>query len=298
MPYKPQKKRIIAISLVLGFLFATMLAFLLEYLNNTLKSGDDVEHKLKVPFLGVLPKIKIPRKERHKAHLMFIHDQKSAFAEAVRTTRTGIMLSGAEGAHQILVVTSSLMGEGKTTVSVNQACALGQMAKTLLIDADMRRPSLTQVFGLENKTTGLAELVSKTATFPECVYFIEEANIDVIPSGAIPPNPLELLSSQRFRDILSKLNEQYDYIVIDSAPVHAVSDALVLSKYASGLIYVVKADSTPYTVVLDDLKRLRQINTPLLGVVLNQLDMRRLSQYYGGKYSYQDRYYYNYHPYN
>jgi len=293
-PYKPKKDRIIAISLVLGFLFATMLAFLLEYLDNTLRSGDDVEQKLKVPFLGLLPKIKIPRKERNKPQLMFLHDQKSVFAESVRTTRTGIILSGTEGTHQILLVTSSLMGEGKTTVSVNQACALGQTGKTLLIDADMRRPSLTQMFSLDAKARGLSDLVTKTAALSECIYSVEEANIDVIPSGTIPPNPLELLSSQRFRDILNKLSENYDYIVIDSAPIHIVSDALVLSKYANGVIYVVKADSTPYTLVADDLKRLRQ----LLGVILNQLDVQKLSRYYGGKYGYQGHYYGSYHPYN
>jgi capsular exopolysaccharide synthesis family protein len=297
VPYKPQKKRIVIISLVLGFLFTTMLAFLLEYLDNTLESGDDVEQKLKVPFLGLLPKIKIKRKDIFKPELMFLHDQKSAFAEAVRTTRTGIMLSGTDGVHQIFVVTSSLAGEGKTTVSINQACALAQMTKTLLIDADLRRPSIAKVFSLDNKTVGLAELVTKTASFSECIHSVGEGGLDIIPSGVIPLNHLELISSQRFRDILRELNEHYENIVIDSAPLHVVSDGLVLSRYANGTIYVVKADSTPHTIVASDLKRLRQTNTPLLGVVLNHLDLKKVSRYYKDRYDYKS-YYYGSHPYS
>ncbi|MEN8218251.1 MAG: polysaccharide biosynthesis tyrosine autokinase [Pseudomonadota bacterium] len=292
-PYKPKTKFIIIISLVFGFIFSTLLAYLLEYINNTLKDGEEVEHKLGLPLLGSLPKIKIGNKEEHKPAWLFLKEPKSQFAESVRTIRTGIMLSGLDTPHKVLVVTSSVPGEGKSTSAINQALALGQMAKTLLIDADMRRPSIAKSFGLSNKTPGLSELVARTQTLDECIHHLsgEQGGIDVISSGEVPPNPLELLSSERFNEVLEQLAQDYEYIVIDTAPIMLVSDALVLAKHASGVLYIVKANVTPYQVVQDGLKRLRQVKAPVHNIILNQVDTRKHSKHYYGKYSYYKGYY-------
>ncbi|MDM8557660.1 polysaccharide biosynthesis tyrosine autokinase [Candidatus Parabeggiatoa sp. HSG14] len=304
VPYKPQKKRIVMISLVLGFLFSTMLAFLLEYLDNTIKNAEDVEQKLGLSLLGSLPKVKIRKKQKFQPQLMFLGEQKSHFAESVRTIRTGIMLSSLDVPHKIIVVTSSSIGDGKTTFAINQALALGQMKKTLLIDADMRRPSVAKAFNLDPKSPGLSELMIGTREFAECCHHIEEeggnkieekkVTLDVLPSGTIPPNPLELLSSQRFKEFLAKLEQEYEYIVIDSTPTLAVSDALMLSKYASTVVYVVKADATPYQIVQEGLKRLHQVEAPIQGVVLNQVNVKKLSRYYYNKYGYYHGYYSGY----
>ena len=289
IPYKPKKKLIIAISLVLGFLFATMLAFFLEYLDNTIKDADDVEDKLGFPLLGSLSRIKPSLKGDYKefeARWMFLNQQKSGFAEDVRTIRTGIMLSLLDNSRKVLVITSSVPGEGKSTVSLNEAFALGQMEKTLLIEADMRRPTLVKTFGLNSKAPGLAELVAGTGTKEECIHHIgEDGGVDVIPSGKVPPNPLELLSSPRFKEIVEEFSKQYSYVVIDSAPTLLVSDALVLAKLADKVLYIVKADHTPYPIVQDGLKRLETVDAPIPNIILNQVPVAKKGKYYYGKYN-------------
>ena len=303
-PYKPQKKRIVMISLILGFLFATMLAFLLEYLDNTIKNADDVEQKLGIPLLGTLPKLKIRKKEEFHPQLMFLTEQNSHFAESIRTIRTGIMLSNLDSPRKVTLITSCCASEGKSTFAINQALALGQMGKTLLIDADMRRPSIAQIFSLGKNAPGLSEFIAGTRKFAECIHDIEEEKeetenqepaenckitISVMPSGMIPPNPLELLASHKFENVLAQLEQAYEYIVIDSAPTLAVSDALVLSRYASSVVFVVKADATVQQMVREGIKRLQKINVPILGIVLNQVDIKKISQY---GYSYSSSGYY------
>jgi polysaccharide biosynthesis transport protein len=295
-PFKPKKQMIIGISLVLGFMFAAMLAFLIEYLDNTIKNGDDVEQKLGMPLLGTLPDLKINKGDKDvKPRVMFLEHEKSQFAESIRTIRTGIMLSTLNTKNKVLVITSSTMGEGKTTFAVNQAFALGQMGPTLLIDADMRRPAVAKTFGFTNKKPGLSELVAGTKTIDECIISDPDTKIHLLPSGAIPPNPLELLSSPQFGDLLEDLSERYTHIIIDSPPMQAVSDAMVLSTHASAVVYVVRADSTPYKLVQESIKQLRQTNAHLLGIVLNKVDTRRLSNYYNYKYGYSKGYHSGYH---
>lgn len=289
-PYKPRKKLIVAISLVLGLLFSTLLAFLLEYLDNTIKNGEDVEQKLGLPLLGTLPKLRISQPDQFHPQLMFLEQQTSQFAESVRTIRTGIMLSNLDMPRKVLVITSSAVSEGKTTFAINQALALGQMEKTLLIDADMRRPSIASVFGFTDRIPGLSELVVGTRSLDECIHPVMDGNIDCIHSGLIPPNPLELLASNRFQELLTQLEKHYGYIVIDSAPTLAVSDALILATKASAIVYVVKADATPYQMVKEGLKRLHQVDVPVLGIVLNQINTQKLSHYYGKKYGYYGKY--------
>jgi capsular exopolysaccharide synthesis family protein len=237
---------------------------------NQIKNSDDVEQKIDVPLLGTLPKLKLGKlKLGKKSSLaefhprwMFLKGPGSRFAEDVRIIRTGILFSDNENSQQkVLVVTSSFFTEGKSTLAFNLACALGQMAKTLLIDADMRRPTVGKSLGLTYRTPGLAELVAGTKPFEDCIHRIsEERGVDVIPSGKVPPNPSELLSSRRFKEILTEYTHEYEYIVIDSPPVKLVSDALILAKYASMVLYLVRANATPYQVVQEGIKRLRQFN--------------------------------------
>ncbi|MDO6804684.1 CpsD/CapB family tyrosine-protein kinase, partial [Wenyingzhuangia sp. 1_MG-2023] len=135
-------------------------------------------------------------------------------------------------------------GEGKTTTSANLAEAYGQMEKTLLIDADMRRPTLAKKLGLPHNSKGLSNAVAYPDALDECIHHLEDLSIDVIPSGPIPPNPLELLSSRNFEQLLNTLRGRYDRIIIDTAPMRLVSDALYLSTLVDGVVYVVKADAT------------------------------------------------------
>lgn len=286
-PVKPLKGLTMALAFVLSLMLGVMLAFLLDYLDSTFKGADDVEARLGVPMLGLLPIAK--RRLEQGAKPLFLDADQQGFAEAVRTVRTGVVLSGLDTSHQIVVVTSSVPGEGKTTTSVNLALAMGQMEKVLLIDADMRRPTIAKTLGIPGSSPGLSNLVAGTAEADQCIHHHEEGNIDILTAGLIPPNPLELLSSRRFRDVLQQLSEKYDRIVIDSAPTLAVSDALVLASIANAVIYVVKSDSTAFHSARNGIQKLQRVHAPLTGVVLNQVNLSKASKY-GSYYGYYDYY--------
>jgi capsular exopolysaccharide synthesis family protein len=279
--YAPNKRQVVAIAAAVTLVLAAMLALLLDRLSNTLNSTSDVENRLGVPALGVLQKIKGFVKKGFISELAFFNDTQSTFAEAVRTVRTSVLMSSLDDPHKIVVVTSSVPEEGKTTLSFNLACALGQVKKVLLVDGDLRRPKIGKLVGRDRKQPGLADLVAGQAQVSQCVFFDERAGIHILPAGTVPPNPLELLSSKRFGDVITKLKEAFDIVIIDSAPLQLVSDAQVLSQFASSVIYVVKADATPYQVAQNGIKKLRRVDAPLLGVVLNQLDLEKAEKYYG-----------------
>ena len=279
--FAPNKRQIVGISAVVTLILAAMLALLLDRLANTLNSTSDVETRLGVPALGVLQKIKGFVKKGFVSELAFFNDTQSTFSEAVRTVRTSVLMSSLDQAHKVVIVTSSVPEEGKTTLSFNLACALGQVKKVLLVDGDLRRPKIGKLVGRESRMPGLADLVAGQAQVSQCVFFDDRAGIHILPAGTVPPNPLELLSSKKFDDVIRKLKEAFDIVIIDSAPLQLVSDAQVLSQFASAVIYVVKADATPYQVAQNGLKKLRRVNAPILGVVLNQLDLERAEKYYG-----------------
>ncbi len=272
-PENPNKRgQMIIMSWLLSFIFASLIAFLLEMLDNTIKINRDVEQKLGLPVLGNLPKLTINQTEQFKPRWMFLNEPQSLFSEAVRTLRTGIMLSGLDSTRKILLVTSSIPGEGKTTLAINQALALGQVEKTLLIEGDMRRPSIAKSWGLSSNAPGLSELVAETQKFDKCIYQISiKGSVDIIPCGARPPNPLELLSSSRFKEVLDQLSQEYKYIIIDSAPTTLVSDSLVLARHANEILYVIEANTTGLQIIREGLQRLRQIKGTVCHIVLNQV---------------------------
>lgn len=277
-PIGPNKKKFVIAAFVLSGALAVGLIILLDLLDSTVRTSDDVEHKLKVSMLGFLPLEKSNKSEF--AFRAFVNkSDKSGFAEAIRTIRTSLVLSSLDEPFKTIVVTSSVPGEGKSTVSLNIAEALGQMEKVLLIDADMRRPTMSRALGLAKSTMGLSNIIAGKAGIEECIHRLPDSEIDVIVSGTIPNNPLELIGSKQFKEILETLQQQYDRIVIDSAPVHAVSDAQVLSSYADSLIYIVKSNSTHVGVAAKGIKVLRSVNAPITGVVLNQVDINKATQY-------------------
>lgn len=293
---KPQKTRIITISLVIGLMLGIALALLLEYLDNTVRSGEDVAIKLEVPLLGFLPWV--PGKHpKFELQLGFLSNFNPAFSEAVRTLRTGVLMSALDNPHKVVLITSSVPEEGKTSVSMNLAFALAQVKRTCLIDADMRRPSVYKILGGEAKMPGLSNLVADTEPMAKCVHQ-HESGLFYIPSGPVPPNPSELLSSKRFADVLAKLEASFDIILLDSPPAQLVSDAMILTGVANALVFVVRADSTPYQVAKGALEQLRKGKAQLLGVVLNWLDVEKSERYYGygryfsygGKYKYYKKY--------
>lgn len=280
-PIKPKKQLIVAVALFMGLLIGAMLALLLDVLDNTLKTTEEVESRLKQPLLTVLPLLAKKEAQRLVSGHLVLDAPNSLYAEAIRTARTGVLLSSVDLASRVLVVTSSVPGEGKSTFSSNLALAHAFTKRTLLIDADMRRPSVAKAYGFASNTAGLSELVAGTVKPAECLQKVKDSNLMVLCSGAIPPNPLELLLSERFTQTLAALSKHFEVIIIDSPPIELVSDALVLAARASGVIFVTKAQSTPYTLARKGLRRLTRANAHIVGVVLNALDFNKAEKYYG-----------------
>lgn len=288
-PSKPRRSLIIAIALAAGLMLGVMLAFLRDMLDNTVHSPAEVEDRLESTTLGVIPFVKQDKKTSKNtelAYMGFADDSHSSFSEALRTIRTGIMLSALDKPYKLIEVTSSVPNEGKTTVSINLASVLGQMKKTLLIDADLRRPSLAKSLGMDSHTPGLTNVIAGTAELRDCIFKNEVGGFSCLVGGQIVGNPLELLSSRKFNALIEKLKESFDYIVMDTPPTQAVSDALVLGSMADATVYVVKADATPINVVKTGLSRLRYANANIVGITLNQVDTQKQASYYyhGGYY--------------
>jgi len=298
VPIKPKKQLIIALAGLASLVLSMLMAFLYEQMDDTVKSTGDVESKLGIKLLGILPLVKngvFNTARSLPLNPADIPDKKGRFAESVNTMRTAICMHDGEKGRKVIMITSSVPGEGKSTASINLAYSLAQIERVLLIDCDMRRPTVAKAAGFEKNIPGLSSLITGAAPARDCI--IRGAfggSMDILPSGPIPDQPLELLSSTRFAKILEQLSERYDRIVIDSAPTQAVSDALVLSKLCDAVVYAVKSHDTSIELVKRGLQRLKQVNAPVTGVVITQVDIDKITSY-GGDYYYQG--YYDYYGY-
>jgi capsular exopolysaccharide synthesis family protein len=291
-PYGPNKQLIINLWVLAALLGGVSLALLIERLNNKVKSSHEAESKLGVRAVGVLP---ITRPEKGvPIERMFREGNQNAFSESIRTIRSSVLLSGLQSPNKVVLLTSSIPDEGKTTLASNLSFAFAQVKKTLLIEADMRRPKLGRVMGDDGRRPGLSELVAGHADAGKCLFEIEGSNLHVMLAGRVPPNPLELISSPQFAVVMDKLKAQYEVIVIDSPPVQLVSDAVMLAQLATSVLFVVRADSTPYPIARHALSRLHRVDAPVLGVVLNQIDLEKADSYYGEYSGYGNRYYRKY----
>lgn len=285
VPAKPQKKKLTLLSGVLALLLGVGLAFLLEQLDTTLKSPEEIEEKLGIPFLGLLPFDKAT--QDGNGGISYNDDGLSSFAESVRSIRTGVIFGTLNHARPVITITSSGPGEGKTTAILNLAASMAQLKRVLLIEADLRKPQLGKRLNLPARAPGICNLIVGNEDLTTCIYPIRE-NLDLIPSGRIPPNPLEMLSSPRFAELIDVFRAHYDIIIIDAPPVGPVSDPLILSRIADAVLFVIRAQKSQVRQVQQAVSKLRRVQAPLTGVILNFADAMRNSGY-----KYQS-YYYNY----
>ena len=291
-PFGPNMRLIVSLSLLGALVAGVAFALLVERLNDRVKASHEVETKLGIRALGVLP-VTEPEKgvplER-----MFSEANQNAFSESIRTIRSSVLLSGLQSPRKVVLLTSSIPDEGKTTLAANLAFAFSQVKKTLLLEADMRRPKISRVLGQDKNRAGLSELVAGEWPMEQCIYQAADSKLHVMQSGRVPSNPLELISSPNFAQAMEKLKEQFEVIVVDSPPVQLVSDAVMLAQAATSVLFVIRADSTPYPVARHALNRLQRADAPVLGAVLNQIDLEKADNYYGEYSGYGNRYYRKY----
>ncbi|MGA2464014.1 MAG: polysaccharide biosynthesis tyrosine autokinase [Thermodesulfobacteriota bacterium] len=294
-PYKPNKQLNLLLAAVVGLFLGVGLAFFLEYLDNTVKTPEDVEQLIRLPAFGMVPEISYERRRRvesgtsYPVELITFGHPKSMLSEAYRNIRTSILLSFSERPPKSIAISSPNPAEGKTTTVINTAIALSQTGvQVLLIDADMRKPRIHKIFREENGA-GLSNFLSGNAALDSVIKKSDIPNLYYIPSGPIPPNPSELIGSKLFKNMMESLGERFDHILLDSPPVLGFADAIILSTSVEGVILVVSGGKTPRETLQRAKEVLHQVNAKILGVVINRIDIQR-SDY--GYYYYRYHYYY------
>jgi polysaccharide biosynthesis transport protein len=301
-PSRPQKARNILLAFLIGLVGGVGLAFVREYLDNTVKTPDDVEFLAHLPSLAVIPdfaaangrrrllKDSSPGPSEARVELVSHTLPQSQVSEAFRSLRTALLLSRAERPPQVILVTSPLPQEGKTTTAVNLAVTLAQLGdRTLLVDADLRKPGVTQALGLgDGSYAGLSSYLAgvsslELVTVPHPVI----TSLAAIPTGPIPPNSADLLSSRRLSEAISSLRRGFKFVVIDSPPTIVATDAVILSVLADGVILVARSGQTPKGAFTRAKAQLAGVKCRLLGVVLNAVNANSPTYYH-----YREYYYY------
>jgi capsular exopolysaccharide synthesis family protein len=290
--FKPSLSLNAMIAAFLGLFGGIGLAFLFEQLDDTIKQPEDIERLLGISILGVVPLIRDSGKEQDERRvalaLAAVDDPRSAFSEAYRSVRTALQFSTADGAPKVLMVTSPSAGEGKSTSALSLAIHFSQAGKrVLLVDADLRNPSLHRTLEMDNNQ-GLTNVLAGEANAYAVTKPTTIPNLFIMPTGPLPPNPAELLSGAKMLALLNLATEKFDHVIIDGPPVLGLADALVLGNLAEATILVVEAGATRRGYAQGAIKRLRSSHTHLLGGILVKLDSNSNS------YGYHQNYYYYY----
>jgi succinoglycan biosynthesis transport protein ExoP len=301
-PARPAKARNVALAFLVGLVGGIGLALMREYLDNTVKTPDDIETLARLPSLAVVPQFAGSNgstKRRgllqgfssnghdKRIELVAQHLPKSQMSEAFRALRTSILLSQADHPPQVILVTSALPREGKTTAAANLAVTLAQLGdRTVLVDADLRKPGIGRLLNLgSGKYAGLSSYLAGVSSL-DLVSVPHPAipNLVAIPTGPLPPNPADLLSSHKLVEAIAELRTKFKFIVIDSPPIMAATDAVILSVQADGVLLVVRSGETPKEAFTRTRDLLHSVKCRILGVVLNAVDSSAPDYYYSYRY--------------
>jgi len=303
-PSRPQKARNILLAVLMGLVGGVGLALFREYLDNTVKSPDDIEALTGLPSLAVVPSLpgmnaptgRLSRLAREastaaglgaRVELLSYVQPKSQISEAFRALRTSLLLSQADHPPQVILVTSALPREGKTTAAVNLAVTLAQLGdRTLLVDSDLRKPGIRRALNLAiGKDVGLSSYLAGVTSLEEAtIQHPTITNLSALTTGPVPPSPADLLSSHRMREAIAELRRRFKFIVIDSPPVMAATDAVILSALTDGVLLVVRSGETPKEAFTRTRDLLAAVKCRLLGVVLNAVDSNAPDYYYSYRY--------------
>src|SRR5947207_15118025 len=276
--------RQIALAFILSLVAGIGLAFLLDFLDDTMKSVDDVDRYLHLPALALIPSVLADKQKLHGAieprpdtamtALAMVKDVRSPVAESYRHLRTSLLLSSAGMQPKTILVTSSQPSEGKTTTAINTAFMLAQTgAEVLIIDCDLRRPRLHSNFNISN-VRGLTNHLSGELPLDEVIQpFEKQPNLKLLPSGPIPPNPAELLGSEQMRQLLTTLGERFAHIIVDSPPAVSFTDASILSTFVDGVIFGIHSGRSSRAVVRRAKQQLLGVGAHIFGIVLNNVNI-------------------------
>ena len=290
-PYSPKKGQNILLSIIVGLFGGISIAFFVDYLDNTVKTPEDLEKRVYMPSLGVVP-LYNAKGSTVPVEYISHSDSISALSEAYSSIRTFLLFSTAGKPPKVMMMTSARREEGKTTTAINTAVSLTKSdSKVVIIDADMRRPRLHKVFKVSN-TIGLSSFLSGNKEFDEgLIKQTDVPGLDVVTCGPLPPNPAELLGSYRMRDLIDGLYPLYNFIIFDTPPLLGLADAAITSTQTDGVIMVVRSGKTPKDAVQQAKRILEGVNAKVLGVVLNAMENSTMKY---GYHSYYQYYYQNY----
>ena len=290
-PFKPNKRLNLTLALFVGLFLGIGLAFFFEYLDRSVKTPEDIEQSVRLPFFGMVPEIpherrrRVEKKALYPVELITFGLPRSMVSEAFRSIRTSILLSFSGNPPKKIAISSPNPAEGKTMIAINTAIAFSQMgAQVLIIEADLRKPRAHRIFDHENGL-GLSNFLSGHAELDSIIKKTGIPNLSCILAGTLPPNPSELLGSCIFKDMIESLSDRFDHIILDAPPILGFADSVILSTSVDGVILVVQGGKTPRETLQRAKDVLVQVNAKILGVVINRVDIRG-SQYDGYGYHY------------
>ncbi len=286
-PFTPDVRRNYMLGALAGLMLSLGLVLAIDYLDDTVKTPEDITRRLKLPFLGLVPAVK------GNTHPLLSQEVPHEFGEAFRALRTSLVFSSPTEGTRVIALTSAQPLEGKTTTACNMAIALAYGgSRVLLIDADMRRPSVSRTLGIENNV-GLSHLLTGQATARQAIRRTNVQNLWVMTAGLTPPNPSELLASDRMKTLISNVQTgPFDWVIIDTPPVLAVTDAVIIAPWVSGVVFVIGSEMTQRRLAERAVETLLTSRPHVLGAVLNRVDIIRNKYYYSRYYGYKYKNYY------
>jgi len=285
---RPKKSQGILIALVLGLGLGFGLAFFAEYLDDTVKSPEDLERHFSLPYLGSLPHFNLKPEAKGGSDLLVLDDPQSQAAESYRGLRTGILFSTPDRSPRTILVTSATASEGKTITSANIALVMARAGdRTLLVDLDMRRPRLHKSLKLQNER-GVSNILVGEGDWRSFVQETPVPNLHFIASGPLAPNPAELIASERMKGLIHEWAEAYDRVIIDTAPITAVTDPVLLSRLVDGAVILIQSGATSRRIIAAGIRQILDVQGRILGAVLNNVDTHHGGYYY----HYYKHYYY------
>lgn len=293
-PYKPNNVRTMSLAIIIGLMGGVFLAFTVEYLDDSIKTAEEAERICHLPTLGVVPIFKgrgeLVEPGRAGLGLVTYNSQKSMMADAVLVVRTSVLLSSPGGPPAAIMITSPNPLEGKSTMASNLAISFAMSGRrVILVDGDLRRPSVHKIFKCETQP-GLSDILTGNVSVEEAIKSTEIPNLFILPAGPVPPNPVNLLGSRAFKETMDRLREEFQHIFIDSPPTLSLPDSRVLSSMVDKVILVIRHHSTPRETARMARQVLSQVNADVIGIILNQMAFHKRG--YGGYYYNKYHYYY------